>query len=131
MVWVASYERAWRSDDQEAIAALFTEDVLYRRSPVEPSEVGHSGIRSFWSEEPGTTFLVAPHVVAVDDPVAVVRVDVHYRAPRAQEYRNLWILRFAADGRVADFEEWAYWPGRPYSAERHDEGSGPTGGTPG
>ena len=33
-----------------------------------------------------------------------------------QEYRDLWILRFAADGRVADFEEWAYWPGKPSSA---------------
>jgi hypothetical protein len=26
------------------------------------------------------------------------------------------VLRFAADGRVEDFEEWAYWPGKPYSA---------------
>jgi hypothetical protein len=25
-------------------------------------------------------------------------------------------LRFAPDGRVADFEEWAYWPGKAYSA---------------
>ena len=25
-------------------------------------------------------------------------------------------MRFAADGRVENFEEWAYWPGKPYSA---------------
>ena len=45
-----------------------------------------------------------------------MRVEVHYTAPRAQEYRDLWLLRFADDGRVADFEEWAYWPDKPYIA---------------
>ena len=33
-----------------------------------------------------------------------------------QEYRDLWVLRFAPDGRVEDFEEGAYWPDKPYSA---------------
>ena len=32
-----------------------------------------------------------------------------------QEYRDLWVLRFAADGRVEHFEEWAYWPDKPYT----------------
>jgi hypothetical protein len=27
------------------------------------------------------------------------------------------VLHFAPDGRVDDFEEWAYWPGRGYSAD--------------
>ena len=55
-------------------------------------------------------------VVAVEDDVAVVRVDVQYETPTEQEYRDVWLLRFAPDGRVADFEEWAYWPGKPYTA---------------
>ena len=50
-------------------------------------------------------------VVAVDGDVAVVRVYVQYLTPTEQEYRDVWILRFAPDGRVADFEEWAYLPG--------------------
>jgi len=33
-----------------------------------------------------------------------------------QEYRDLWLLRFAADGRVEHFEEWVYWPDRPSTA---------------
>ena len=32
-----------------------------------------------------------------------------------QEYRDLWVLRFAEDGRVEHFEEWAYWPDKPYT----------------
>jgi hypothetical protein len=47
---------------------------------------------------------------------AVVRVEVRYGDPVSQEYRDLWVLRFADDGRVEDFEEWAYWPDKPYTS---------------
>jgi hypothetical protein len=32
-----------------------------------------------------------------------------------QEYRDLWLLSFADDGRVEHFKEWAYWPDKPYT----------------
>ena len=64
----------------------------------------------------GQTFTASAEPVAVDGPQAVVRVQVAYGDPIEQEYRDLWLLRFADDGRVDDFEEWAYWPGKPYSA---------------
>jgi len=33
-----------------------------------------------------------------------------------QGYPDLWLIDFAADGRVETFEEWAYCPGRGYTA---------------
>ena len=114
--WVGQYERAWRHGDSEAVAALFSDDAAYRASPYEPSAVGHDAIKGLWLDDPGTRFSMSARVVAVDGDVAVVRVDVFYEAPKEQEYRDLWLLRFAPDGRVVDFEEWAYWPGKPYSA---------------
>jgi hypothetical protein len=54
--------------------------------------------------------------IAVDGQDAVVRLQVRYGDPVRQEYRDLWVLRFAGDGRVEEFEEWAYWPGRSYTA---------------
>lgn len=117
MLWVAGYERAWRSADAEAVAELFTEDALYRRSPYEADDVGHSGIRSFWRADAGAVFTVDAEPVAVDGRTAVVRLQVEYLSPHAQQYRDLWLLRFAEDGRVADFEEWPFWPGKPYTAE--------------
>ena len=110
------YERAWRDGDRDAVGALFSDDATYRPSPYEPSEVGHDAIKAFWLDDAGSTFSMGARVVAVDGDVAVVRVDVLYETPTVYEYRDIWLLRFAPDGRVADFEEWAYWPGKPYSA---------------
>ena len=115
--WVAGYERAWREGDLDAVARLFTEDARYRRSPYEESEVGHARIRGFWRVDEGRAFTVAAEPVAVEGAAAVVRLEVRYGGDEPQEYRDLWVLRFADDGRVEDFEEWAYWPGRPYTAE--------------
>jgi hypothetical protein len=116
MAWVAGYERAWRDSDADAVRGLFTETARYRRSPYEPSDVGHAAIGAFWAEDRGETFTVEAEPVAVEGRVAVVRLQVRYGDPVHEEYRDLWVLRFADDGRVEDFEEWAYWPGLPYSA---------------
>ena len=77
----------------------------------------HAAIQAFWLDDEGRTFSVSAEPVAVEGRDAVVRLEVRYRDPVAQEYRDLWVLRFAPDGRVEDFEEWAYWPGKPYSAD--------------
>ena len=116
MRWVAAYERAWRDEDADAVGDLFTEAANYRRSPVEPPEIGLEAIRAFWLEDEGEPFSMSAEPVAVEGNDAVVRVEVRYGEPVRQEYVDLWVLRFAADGRVEDFEEWAYWPGRTYAA---------------
>jgi hypothetical protein len=115
MQWVADYENVWRSGDLDGVARLFTDDARYRRSPYEESNVGHAAIRAFWNDDEGKTFAVTAEPVAVDGSAAVVRLEVRYLEPVAKEYLDLWVLRFAADGRVEDFEEWVYWPQRPYT----------------
>jgi ketosteroid isomerase-like protein len=116
MRWVADYERAWREGDLAAVERLFTEDAQYRPSPYEESEVGHDAIKAFWLDDNGIDFTMDAMPVAVEGVNAVVRVEVHYGGPMHQEYRDLWVLRFADDGRVEDYEEWAYWPGKSFSA---------------
>lgn len=116
MRWVAGYERAWRAGDRQAVTELFTEDARYRASPYEEPKVGHAAIQAFWLDDEGATFTVTAEPVAVEGRDAVVRLAVQYLEPRRQEYRDLWVLRFAADGRVEEFEEWAYWPGRSFTA---------------
>jgi ketosteroid isomerase-like protein len=117
--WLAGYEAAWRSAGTQSLAGLFTGDATYLQSPYEQPVTGLEAIRRMWEQEregPDEAFALATSIVAVDDPTAVVRAEVIYGDPPGQQYRDLWVIRFAADGRCAWFEEWPYWPEHPYSA---------------
>lgn len=117
--WLAGYEAAWRAPGIDGLAGLFTSDATYLKSPYEEPVTGLDAIQRMWEEEregPDEVFTLATEIVAVDGPMAVVRAEVHYGDPPVQEYRDLWVIRFAEDGRCSWFEEWPYWPGRPYSA---------------
>jgi len=116
MRWVAGYEQAWRDGDLEAVETLFTEEARYRLSPYDESESGQDAIKALWLDDEGEVFTMEAEPVALEGRDAVVRVKVVYGDPVRQEYIDLWVIRFAEDGRAEDFEEWAYWPGRSYAA---------------
>jgi uncharacterized protein (TIGR02246 family) len=119
--WVARYEAAWRAAGTDALAGLFAEDARYLQSPYQEPVTGLDAIRRMWDQErdgPDEVFTLAAEIIAVDGPAAVVRAEVRYGDPVRQEYRDLWVIRFADDGRCTWFEEWPFWPDRPYAAGR-------------
>jgi SnoaL-like domain len=112
--WIERYERAWRTPGTDSLRELFTEDASYRMSPYEEPAVGLEAIGALWERErvgPDEQFEIGREVVAVDGDTAVARIEVAYST--GTEYRDLWIVRFAADGRCREFEEWPFWPGQP------------------
>jgi len=114
--WVAAYERAWRAPGTGALAEIFTADASYRQGPYDDPVAGLGAIGAMWEKErdgPGEVFRMTSDVVAADGDTAVVRVEVGYGDPVRQEFRDLWIVRFAGDGRCASFEEWPFWPEQP------------------
>ncbi|KAA5838247.1 nuclear transport factor 2 family protein [Saccharopolyspora hirsuta] len=115
LAWVAGYERAWRAPGVDALAELFTPDASYQQAPYLEPVVGLDAIARMWEAErtgPDEQFRMTSSPVALEGDTAVVRVEVHYGGPEPQEYRDLWIVRFAADGRCRAFEEWPFWPGK-------------------
>jgi uncharacterized protein (TIGR02246 family) len=111
--WVDRYERLWRSPDTSQVAALFAPDATYLPSPWGRALHGLDAIARFWEAEregADEEFTMASDVVAVDGDTAVVRVSVEYAAARAGRWRDLWVLRFAPDGRCTSFEEWPFAP---------------------
>ena len=117
--WLADYEAAWRSPGTASLAGLFTADASYLQAPYEQPVTGLDAIARMWDAEregPDEVFTLATSILAVDGPVAVVRAEVRYGDPLRQEYRDLWVIRLDDDGRCSWFEEWPYWPGRPFSA---------------
>jgi ketosteroid isomerase-like protein len=122
--WVAAYEAAWRSPGTAALAGLFSADASYLQSPYEDPVAGLDAIGHMWDRErdgPGEVFTLTTEILAVDGPTAVVRAEVRYGDPVHQQYRDLWVLRLGDDGRCLQFEEWPYWPSRPYSPRDRGE----------
>src|SRR5215211_4968479 len=72
MRWVDGYIDAWRAEDPQGVERLFTDDVRYRSSPYEKSEVGHDAVKAFWLDDAGETFAVHATPVAVEGHTAVV-----------------------------------------------------------
>jgi hypothetical protein len=117
--WLAGYERVWRTEGTGPLRELFTEQATYRLSPYEEPLTGLPAIAEMWEAEragPDEAFSMSSDIVAVEGDTAVARVDVTYGDPPAREYRDLWIISFAEDGRCVAFEEWPFWPGQPLSA---------------
>ena len=117
--WLDGYERAWRSPGTVGLRELFTDDATYSTAPYRQPHEGLASIAELWEAEregPDEAFTMASEIVAVDGEIAVVRVDVDYGNPPSREYRDLWLIEFAADGRCRAFEEWPFFPGQPLSA---------------
>ncbi len=111
--WVERYERLWRTAGTDQLSGLFHPDATYLASPWEEQVSGLAAIEAFWEAERAgadEVFTMSSEVVAVDGDTAVVRVSVDYADPAVGRWRDLWVLRFAADGRCAAFEEWPFAP---------------------
>jgi ketosteroid isomerase-like protein len=117
--WLDGYERAWRRPGTGELGEIFTEDASYVLSPFDEPIEGLDAIAEMWEAErrgPDERLTMETKVVAVEGDVAVARIYVRYQEPVLREYRDIWIMRFASDGRCAAFEEWPFWPGQPRAA---------------
>jgi ketosteroid isomerase-like protein len=114
--WVAGYEAAWRTAGTEGLGALFTPDATYSLSPWrEPPVAGLDALAAMWEDGrdgPDEPFTMEHEIVAVEGDTAVVRLAVEYGGTPGGRWRDLWVLRFAADGRCMAFEEWPFAPGQ-------------------
>jgi ketosteroid isomerase-like protein len=110
--WVAGYLRAWDSNEPDDVRALFAPDAEYRFEPWEEPVTGHDEIVAEWRERadaPGDHRFES-EVLAVDGDLGVVRGHTDYTDGRV--YENLWLIRFADDGRARSFTEWYMAPPR-------------------
>ncbi|MPZ71699.1 MAG: DUF4440 domain-containing protein [Nitriliruptorales bacterium] len=109
--WLGRYVDAWRSNNRDRIAALFTTDAIYRYHPYEDPLVGADAVASSWLEDPDDpdTWEATYEAVAVDGDAAVAVGTSRYArtaARPARTYHNCFVLRFDADGRCREFTEW-------------------------
>lgn len=114
--WLAAYEHAWQTYDPGEIGALFTADAEYRWHPWDDGDDvarGREAIVAAWlasRDRPGTYCGDYRPLLMQNETVIAVGTSRYYtddtRATLDREYHNLWVLRFAGDGRCGSFTEW-------------------------
>jgi ketosteroid isomerase-like protein len=109
--WLDDYVSAWEAYDADAIGALFSEDAEYRYHPWDEPVVGRAAIVESWlgdRDEPGSwTAEYRPWLVHGESAVAV-GISRYLGADRTtveREYHNVFLCRFAPDGRCREFTE--------------------------
>jgi SnoaL-like domain len=118
--WLDGYERAWRTPGTDTLGELFTDDATYCQGPYKEPKSGLAEIAQMWDGEregPDEAFAMQSEILAVEGETAVARVAVAYGDPVIQEYRDIWVMQFAEDGRCRAFEEWPFWPEQPHVAD--------------
>ena len=109
--WLDGYSQAWGTYDPTQIGVLFSEDAEYHYDPFQEPVRGREAIVADWlkdRDEAGTyEGRYRPVLVAGDQAVAggYSRYFDTNGAVR-DEYDNLFLLRFDADGRCAEYREW-------------------------
>lgn len=112
--WLDRYVEAWRANDRDRIEALFTEDAAYRYRPYggdAHAAMGRAAIVAAWLEEPDEpgSWEAGYAPFAVDGDRAVAIGTSRYLAiggKPERTYHNVFLLRFAPDGRCAEFTEY-------------------------
>ena len=110
--WLDRYIVAWRANEPEPIEELFTEDAVYRYRPYgdEHASIGRDAIVEAWLEDqdPPDGWRAEYHPFAVDGYRAVATGWSRYLAADDEPertYHNVFLMRFATDGRCAEFTE--------------------------
>ncbi len=111
--WLDRYIEAWRAHEPAPIATLFTEDVVYRYRPYggdEHAARGRDVVVRAWldDDDPPGSWEARYEPYAVDGDRAVAVGWSRYLATESEPertYHNVFLLRFAADARCAEFTE--------------------------
>jgi hypothetical protein len=111
--WLDRYIGAWRANERGPIEALFTPDVVYRWRPYEshPAAHGIDEVVDAWlgetADEPRTwEARYEPYAVEGDRAVATGYSRYFATAEEPEKtYYNAFLMRFAPDGRCAEFTE--------------------------
>lgn len=104
--WLENYVKAWKTNNAQDIAKLFTEDAYYSTGPFDEPWVGSEAILDGWiglGDQP-SDWSFDYELMAVDGELAVMHGTTIYKS--AGTFSNIWLMRFADDGRVKDFREW-------------------------
>lgn len=108
--WVEGYLKAWSSNAEADIRALFTDDAVYEFRPndPEPWRTQH-GIVTGWLKRPDNPdeWAFEWHPLATEGATATIQgVTTYDDGTERKIFDNLWVITLEPDGRASHFTEW-------------------------
>ncbi|MGH3136107.1 MAG: YybH family protein [Gaiellaceae bacterium] len=112
--WLDDYVDAWRTYDDGAIGALFSDDACYRYHPWDEGDdavLGREAIVANWlaDRDDANSWNAEYRPWAVEGDRAVAIGTSRYLAADGnsvdREFHNVFLCRFDADGRCSEFTE--------------------------
>ncbi len=112
--WLDRYVAAWRANDAGPIEGLFTDDAVYLHHPYDVGSralQGREAIVANWLDEPddpdGWEASYEPYAIDGDRAVAIGWSRYLAKGDQPEEtFHNVYLLRFAPDGRCSEFTEY-------------------------
>ena len=108
--WLERYVTAWRSRDPRDIGDLFSVDARYSfRAGTEVADGREAIVGAWGAHDSDDPWEAAYGPLAIDGEVRVARGRTRYfrrDGSLGHEYSNIFVCRFDADGRCAEFTEW-------------------------
>lgn len=111
--WLDRYTDAWQSLDPSAVGDLFTEDATYRYHPWDEPVRGREAIVADWTgddRDAPDSWQADYRPLSVEGDLGVAVGESRYltddRSAIDKLYHNVFVCRFDADGRCADFTEY-------------------------
>lgn len=110
--WIQRYLKAWKTNDKNDIAALFTEDATYLTQAFREPWRGRENIvkewigRADWENEPKDEWSFDYEWLAIEGDTGVLDGLTDYSG-RDEIFKNIWVIKLEGDGRCREFIE--YW----------------------
>jgi ketosteroid isomerase-like protein len=110
--WLARYVDVWKSGDESRVAELFSDDAVYYANPFAAPLRGIAEIAEFWaiSGDAPDAFEARYEPLTINGDLAIATGFSRYfdasRSETESEYGNIFVLRFAPDGRCGEYREW-------------------------
>lgn len=110
--WLDNYVEAWKTYDEQQIAALFSAEATYSYGPYHQPLRGRDAIIADWlvNPDPPNSFKASYRPLAVEGNTAVANGRSTYFEADGKtlkrEFDNIFLLRFDQAGRCTEFAEW-------------------------
>lgn len=109
--WLDRYAAAWRSNDPEQIAGLFSEEVSYRYHPYDEPVEGREAVVRSWLDQPDDPVSweahYAPFAVEGNRVVATGESRYFARDDKPERlYHNCFLIEFDDQNRCLSFTEY-------------------------